>query len=370
MKKILLVDLKGQYLNFKKEIDQAIQKVIDNSDFILGKEVELFEKEFASFSEAKYGIGVASGTEALHLSLLALGVGPGDEVITAANTFVATVLAISYTGARPVLVDINPDNYNLDVSLIKKAITKRTKAIIPVHLFGQPAGMDSIMEVAKEYNLEVIEDACQAHGAEYKGKKVGSIGDVGCFSFYPGKNLGAYGDGGMVLTNNEEIAQKVRMLRNYGSRVKYHHEFKGFNSRLDTIQATILRVKLKRLEEWNEARRRHALRYNELLKDAKVIIPKEEDYAKHVYHLYVIRIKERNKMLEYLKSKGIFAGIHYPIPIHLLRAYQDLGYKKGSFPLTEKYANEILSLPMYPELSEEQINYIAEVINSYASNSH
>lgn len=368
--KIPLVDLKVQYLSLKPEIDQAIQRVIDNSDFILGKEVELFEKEFAAFSEAKYGVGVASGTDALHLSLLALGIGPGDEVITAANTFVATVLAISYTGARPVLVDIDPENYNMDPSLIKKAVTKRTKAIIPVHLFGQPANMDPIMEIARKYNLKVIEDACQAHGAEYKGRKAGSISDIGCSSFYPGKNLGAYGDGGMVLTNNEEVVQKIRMLRNYGSRIKYHHEFRGFNSRLDTIQAAILRVKLKRLEEWNEARRRHALEYNELLKDANVITPKEEDYARHVYHLYVIRVKERNELLEYLKSKGISTGIHYPIPIHLLETYQDLGYKKGSFPITEKYVNEILSLPMYPELREEQINYVAEAINSYASDSH
>ncbi|MCK4326123.1 DegT/DnrJ/EryC1/StrS family aminotransferase, partial [bacterium] len=316
--KIPLVDLKVQYLNLKKEIDQAIQKVIDNADFILGKEVELFEKEFAYFSETKHGIGVASGTDALHLSLLALGIGPGDEVITAANTFIATVLAINYTSARPVLVDINPENYNMEPSLIKTAVTKRTKAVIPVHLFGQPADMDPIMEIAREYNLKVIEDAWQAHGAGYKRRRAGSIGDIGCFSFYPGKNLGAYGDGGMVLTNNEKIAQRIRMLRNYGSRVKYYHEFKGFNSRLDTIQAAILRVKLKRLEKWNEARRKHASRYNELLKNTEVITPKKEDYAQHVYHLYVIRVKERNKILKHLKSKGIFAGIHYPAPIHLL----------------------------------------------------
>jgi dTDP-4-amino-4,6-dideoxygalactose transaminase len=365
IKTIPLVDLKAQYLSIKSEIERAILRVIDNTDFILGKEVELFEKEFASFSEAKYGIGVASGTDALHLSLFALGIGSGDEVITAANTFVATVLAISYVGARPVLVDINPDNYNLDVSLLKKAITKRTKAIIPVHLFGQPADMDSIMKIARRYNLKVIEDACQAHGAEYKGRRVGSIGDIGCFSFYPGKNLGAYGDGGMVLTNDEKIAQKIKMLRNYGSRTKYYHEFKGFNSRLDTIQAAILRVKLKRLDKWIEERRKHAKKYNDLLKGMEVVTPKEEDYAKHAYHLYVIRVKERDRLLEYLKSKRIFAGIHYPVPIHLLDAYRDLGYKRGDFPVTEQITEEIISLPMYPELSEDKIRFVVRSIKEF-----
>jgi len=262
-------------------------------------------------------------------------------------------------------MDINPDNYNLDVSLIEKAITKRTKAIIPVHLFGQPADMDPVMEIAREHNLKVIEDACQAHGAGYKGRRVGSIGNVGCFSFYPGKNLGAYGDGGMVLTNDEKIAQKIRMLRNYGSRTKYYHEFKGFNSRLDTIQAAILRVKLKRLEQSNDARRKRALRYNELLKNTETIIPKEEDYARHVYHLYVIRVKMRGKLLEYLKSKGILAGIHYPIPIHLLNAYRDLGHKRGDFPITEQIAKEMISLPMYPELKKDEIKYIVDNIKVF-----
>lgn len=362
---IPLVDLKAQYLSLKPKIDRAIQRVIDNTDFILGKEVELFEREFASFSEAKYGVGVASGTEALHLSLLALGIGPGDEVITAANTFVATVLAIGYTGARPILVDINPDNYNLDVSLLERAITRKTKAVIPVHLFGQPADMDSIMEITREHNLKVIEDACQAHGAEYKGRRVASIGDVGCSSFYPGKNLGAYGDGGMVLTNNEKIARAIKMLRNYGSRIKYYHEFKGFNSRLDTIQAAVLRVKLKKLDKWTKERRKHAKRYNELLRGMEIITSKEEDYAKHVYHLYVIRVKKRGKLLEYLKSKGILAGIHYPIPIHLLAAYQDLEYKRGNFPVTEQIAREMISLPMYPELKENEIKYAVDNIKTF-----
>lgn len=363
IKTIPLVDLKAQYLSLKPEIDQAIQRVIDNTDFILGKEVELFEREFASFSETEYGIGVASGTEALHLSLLALGISSGDEVITAANTFVATVLAINYTGAQPVLVDINPDNYNLDVSLIEKAITKRTKAIIPVHLFGQPADMDPIMEIAREHNLKVIEDACQAHGAKYEGKKVGSIGNVGCFSFYPGKNLGAYGDGGIVLTNDEEIVQKIRMLRNYGSRIKYYHEFKGFNSRLDTLQAAILRVKLKYLDEWNRKRIRNALLYNSLLKDVKEVITpqfREDLDFSHVFHLYVVRVEKRNQLLDFLDKRGIRCGIHYPVPLHFQEAYKDLGYNEGDFPIAEKLSNEILSLPMYPELMEEEIMYVVE----------
>lgn len=368
IKPVPFVDLKTQYLALKKEIDPAIHKVMAKADFILGQEVELFEKEFSHFSGAVYGIGVASGTEALYLSLLALGIGSGDEVITAANTFVATVLPISYTGARPVLVDIDKETYNIDIALIRKAITRKTKAIIPVHLYGQPLDMDPIMKIAKEYNLKVIEDACQAHGAEYKGKKVGGIGDVGCFSFYPGKNLGAYGDGGMVLTNNEKVAQKIRMLRNYGSQTKYYHDFKGFNSRLDTIQAAILMVKLRRLEQWNEARRKHALKYNELLKESDVTTPIERGYARHVYHLYVIRVKDRDKLLEHLKGRGIFTGIHYPIPVHLLDAYRDLGYKEGEFPVTEKCSKEILSLPMFPELTEEQIEYVSKNILCFMNN--
>lgn len=361
---IPFVDLRTQYMALKKEIDEAIQGVIDKTDFILGKEVELFEKEFATFSGASYGVGVGSGTEALHLSLLALEIGPGDEVITSSNTFIATVLAISYSGARPILVDIDRETYNMDISSVRKVITKKTKAIIPVHLYGHPVNMDNIMGLAKEYNLKVVEDACQAHGAEYRGRKVGSIGDLGCFSFYPGKNLGAYGDGGMVITNNEELSQRLRMLRNYGSRTKYYHEFKGFNSRLDTLQAAILRVKLRRLDLWNELRRKHAMLYNRLLKSSGVVTPIEKDYARHIYHLYVIRVKNRDKLLEYLKSKGIFSQIHYPRPIHLLDAYRDLGDSEGSFPVAEEYSKEFLSLPMYPELTEEQIGYVCKNILS------
>lgn len=365
---IPLVDLKAQYIMLKEEIEQAIQNVIDKTNFILGEDVELFEKEFASFSMATYGIGVGSGTEALHLSLLALGIGQGDEVITTSNTFVATVLAISYTGARPVLVDVDPETYNIDTSLIRKVITRKTRAIIPVHIYGQSVDMDPIREIAKEYDLKIIEDACQAHGAEYKGKRVGSIGDIGCFSFYPGKNLGAYGDGGMAVTNDEGIAQKIKMLRNYGSKIKYHHEFKGFNSRLDTIQAAILAVKLKKLEQWNETRRRHARRYNEWLREGDIVTPVEKDYARHIYHIYAIRVKDRDKLLEYLRSKGVFAGIHYPVPVHLLNAYRDLGYKEGDFPVTEKLSREILSLPMYPELAEGQIEYVCKNILYFLNN--
>lgn len=359
---IPFVDLKEQYQALSREINQVVAEVMGNSDFILGKEVDLFEQEFATFCGARYGVGVGSGTDALHLALLATGIRPGDEVITAANTFIATALAISYAGATPVLVDIDADTYNINTAKIQSAITEKTRAIVPVHLYGQPADMDSILEIARKNNLIVIEDACQAHGAEYKGKRVGGIGDAGCFSFFPSKNLGAYGDGGMVITNNEEIAGKVRMLRNYGSVKKYYHELKGFNSRLDTIQAAILRVKLKMLGQWIELRRRHAFKYNELLEDTIVITPREADHVRHVYHLYVVRIAERDKLLADLRSEGISTVIHYPVPIHLQDAYENLGYKKGSFPITEQYADEILSLPMYPELKEEHIKTVAEAI--------
>ncbi len=359
--KINFIDLKRQYQSIKNEIDTAIDNVIKNTNFILGEEVEKFEKEFADYCNVKYGIGVNSGTSALHLALLANNISKGDEVITVANTFIATVLAISLTGAEPILVDINEKNYNININKIEEKITDKTKAIIPVHLYGQSADMDPILELAEKYNLKVIEDACQAHGAEYKGKKVGCYGNAACFSFYPSKNLGAYGDAGMVVTNDEKISERLVMLRNYGQKVKYHHLMKGFNNRLDTIQATILRVKLKRLDEWNEARRKNAKRYNELLGDA-VITPIEESYARHIYHLYVIRVKNREDLQKFLNEKGISTAIHYPIPIHMQKAYLDLGYKEGDFYATEKSAKEILSLPMFPELSEEEIKYIVHNI--------
>jgi len=356
---IPLVDLKRQYEFVKEEIADKIEKVLRSTQYILGEEVEKFEKEFANYCGAKYAIGVASGSDALALSLKALGVAKEDDVITVPNTFTATVDAISGNNAKPVFVDIDPETYNIDITRIEEKVTDKTKAIIPVHLYGQPADMDPILKLAREHNLKIIEDACQAHGAEYKGKKVGSLGDAGCFSFYPAKNLGAYGDGGMVVTNNEEIAERIRMLRNYGQSKKYYHDFIGYNSRLDEIQAAVLRVKLKYLNEWNNKRREKAKLYNELLENVSGIeTPIEKDYAKHAYHLYVIRCRDRNELQHYLSSKDVSTGIHYPIPVHLQRAYKHLGYKKGDFLITEKYVNEILSLPMFPELSEKEIKYI------------
>lgn len=362
---IPLVDLKTQFCSLEEEIKEAMARVMGNTAFILGKEVELFEQEFASYIGVKFAVGVGSGTDALHLALRALGIGQGDEVITAPNSFIATALAVSYVGAKPVFVDIDPETNNIDSSRIEEAITNRTRAIIPVHLYGHPADMDPIMEGARMYDLKVVEDACQAHGAEYKGKKTGSIGDVGCFSFYPGKNLGAYGDGGMVVTNDRRVAERVRMLRNYGESQKYYHDFKGFNSRLDAIQAAVLRVKLSKLDKCNEERKRNAGLYNKLLRDLDVMMPTEKDYVKHVYHLYVIHFPKRDDLISYLKSRGIYAGIHYPVPIHLQKAYLDLNYTSGTFPITERYAGKIISLPMFPELMEEQIKYVVSEIGRF-----
>ncbi len=365
--KVPFVDLILQCQNLLDEVSHAINRVVTRADFILGEEVGLFEEEFARFCGAQEGIGLGSGTEALHLALLACGVRVGDEVITVANTYIATVMAISYTGAKPVLVDIEPDTYNIDIDSIESAITPKTKAIISVHLYGQPADMNTILKIAKKHGLYVIEDACQAHGAEYKNIRVGVIGDIGCFSFYPGKNLGAFGDGGMVVTNDKDLADKVRLLRNYGQCVKYEHLIKGFNSRLDTIQSAVLRVKMGKLEEWNRLRNEHACLYNELLSGLEdVVTPKEAaSTTKHIYHLYVIRVKKRDELQRYLLSRGISTGIHYPVPIHLQKAYEDLGYGIGSFPITEEYAKDILSLPMYPELTREQIETVVREIKFF-----
>ena len=362
---INFVDLKRQYVAIKNEIDPSIKNVVDNTAFILGNEVESFENEFAQYCGVKYGIGVDSGTSALSLALRALNIKEGDEVITVPNTFIATTLAISSVGANVKFVDIDPVTYNMDVNKLRNAINEKTKAIMPVHLFGQSADMDAILKIARKNNLKVIEDACQAHGAEYKGKKAGSIGNVACFSFYPGKNLGAYGDGGALVTNDEELKEKVIALRNYGSKIKYYHPIKGFNNRLDAIQAAVLRVKLKHLNEWNEKRRNNAQLYNEFLKESNVETPIEKTGCKHIYHLYVVRSKKRDKLVESLGRKGISTGIHYPVPIHLQKAYEELNLKKGSFPITEKCSDEILSLPMFAELSEEEIKYIAEKIKEF-----
>jgi len=361
------VDLGVQYRAISAEIDDAISKVIQDADFILGREVRLFEEEFAEFCDSSYAVGVDSGTSALELALRAFDIGPGDEVITAANSFIASALGISHAGAKPVLVDVDPFTYTLDVKALERAITRRTKAIIPVHLYGHPAHMGPIRQLADRHGLVVIEDACQAHGASYKGKRVGSLGHAAAFSFYPGKNLGAYGDGGMVVTKDRKIANRLEMLRNYGQKEKYKHLFRGYNRRLDTMQAAILRVKLKYLEKWNAARRWNAKLYQKHLEGSGVVVPGEAGGAESVWHLYVIRTERRDALKEHLVSKGINASIHYPIPIHLQPAYQDLGYKRGDFPVTEAYADRILSLPMYPELSDRQVEFISQTVCEFQS---
>ena len=363
---IPFVDLKSQYRQIKDEVNTAIQGILESCQFTLGSEVAAFEEEFARYCQTQYGIGVNSGTSALHLALLAAGIGRNDEVITVPFTFVATVAAIYYTGAKPIFVDIDPHTFTIDVNMIEAAITERTKAILPVHLYGQPADMDPIMEIAKRHGLTVIEDAAQAHGSEYKGKRVGSLGDMGCFSFYPGKNLGAYGEGGMVVSNNAEYRRTIRMLRDWGAEEKYQHVLKGYNFRLEGIQGAVLRVKLRHLESWTEARRRAAANYDELLAGTGVLTPKAKSYARHVYHIYAIRTVYRKEWQQVLQANGIQTGIHYPIPVHLLPAYSDLGHKRGEFPHSEKAADEVLSLPMYPELSRTQCEEVCEVIANIA----
>jgi len=358
---IPLVDLRTQYRKLKDEIDPAIQAVLDKCNFILGDELAVFEQAFARFVGVRHGIGVSSGTEALHLAMRAAGIGPGDEVITVANTFIATAVAISLTGARPVLVDCEPEGYEIDVNQLAASVTERTKAIVPVHLYGQCADMDPILELAERKGLIVIEDVAQAHGAEYKGRSAGSMGTLGCFSFYPGKNLGAYGDGGLVVTGDDELAEKLRRLRDFGSLVKYEHPMIGFNSRLDTIQAAVLNVKLKYLARWNEARRQCARTYTDLLSaEPMVITPRTMAYGTHVFHLYVVQVPHRDEVLRGLHAAGIGAGIHYPIPVHLQGAYESLGHKEGDFPNAERLAKRCLSLPIFPELEEDQIAAIVE----------
>jgi len=364
--KVPFLDLKAQYNSLKDEISVAFQEVMDNTAFAGGKFVAQFEGEFASYCQTDFAIAVNSGTSALWLALLALGIDEGDEVITVPSTFIATAEAISFCGAKPVFVDIDEKLYNMNPELIEAAINERTKAIIPVHLFGQPADMDPILTIAKKYRLYVIEDACQAHGAEYKGKRAGSMGDAGCFSFYPGKNLGAYGEGGAVITNKIEIDEKIRMLRDHGQSKKYYHAMIGWNARMDGFQGAILNVKLKRLAVWNEARRNNAMLYNKLLNDVEgVVIPREADYAKHVYHVYAIRMQNRDELMKFLAEKEISTGIHYPIPVHLQEAYQFLGLGEGSFPVAEKCAKEFVSLPMFPELDDAQIEFTVEQIKQF-----
>ena len=356
--KIQFVDLVAQYAQIKPEVDAAIAKVCARGDFILGEDVKLFEQEFAAFCGAPHCLTVANGTEALQLALMACGVGPGDEVITCTHTFIATILAIHQAGAKPVLVDCDPTYYTIDTAAVEGAITPRTKAILPVHLYGQPADMDPILEVARKHKLQVIEDACQAHGAEYKGRRCGTMGDIAAFSFYPGKNLGAYGDGGAITTLRADLTERVWLLRNYGQKVKYEHTLKGFNSRLDTLQAAILRVKLRRLEQWNEARRQVAAKYDRLLAGIPVVTPKAAPYARHVYHLYVVQVPDRLKQQVAFDAANVSHVIHYPTPVHLQPAFADLGYQRGSFPVSETLAPKIISLPMFPELDDRQIERV------------
>jgi len=364
--KVPYLDLKAQYESIRGEIADAIQQVLDKTAFAGGPFVAQFEKEFAAFCGTQFATGVGSGTDALWVALLGLGIGPGDEVITVPDTFIATAEAISWCGAKPVFVDVDPITYNMDPSKVEAAITPKTRAIIPVHLFGQMANMDPILTIARKRRLFVVEDASQAHGAEYKGRKAGSIGDAGCFSFYPGKNLGAYGEAGAVVTNNEELDKKMRMLRDHGQAKKYFHSLIGWNARMDGIQGAILSVKLRHLEAWTEARRRNAKRYDELLRNVPgITVPVEAPNAKHVYHIYAIRVAERDRLIASLVEKDIHCGIHYPIPVHLLDAYKSLNLGKGSFPVAERSAAEFVSLPMYPELTPAQIDRVAGGIATF-----
>lgn len=364
---IPLVDLQTQYRLIKDEIDAAIAQVLAGAAFIGGSGVQTFEAAFATYCDSRHCIGVGNGTDALFIALKTLGIGSGDEVITVANSFIATAEAITLTGAQVVFIDIDPQTYNIDTSKIEAAITAKTRAIIPVHLYGQPVEMAPILDIARRYDLKIIEDCAQAHGADYQGRRVGSLGDMGCFSFYPGKNLGAYGDAGAIVTDNDDYALKARMFANHGRLAKYDHEQEGINSRLDGIQAAVLKVKLPYLDHWTEQRRRHAYRYNELLQGTTLVTPVEITDVRAVYHLYVIRVQAglRQGLQNYLHSKGIATGIHYPIALPFLKAYAGLQYRKTDFPVAAAAAQEILSLPIYPELEAAQIDYIAASIREY-----
>jgi dTDP-4-amino-4,6-dideoxygalactose transaminase len=368
---VLFVDLQAQYRAIKTEVDEAIRRVLDTSAFILGREVEAFERAFAEYVGARACVGVSNGTAAIQLALQACGVGPGDEVVVPANTFFATAEAVSTAGATPVFVDCDPVTYNLDAARIEAVINERTRAVIPVHLYGQPADLDAVFEVAERHDLLVIEDAAQAHGARYKGSRVGPLARAGCFSFYPGKNLGAYGEGGAVVTNDAEVARRLRMLRDHGSEQKYRHELVGYNSRLEGMQGAVLNVKLKYLDDWNSLRRRHAARYRELLApladSGALALPFEADYAEHVYHLFVVQTDARDELQRYLSAAGVQTGIHYPVPVHLQPAYAALGHKEGDFPNAESQSKRVLSLPMFAELTEQQIRYVADALADFCA---
>ena len=362
--KVPFLDLKAHHAPLTEEFERAIREVIESSAFAGGPFVERFEEEFASFCGSSYAIGVGNGTDALWLALLALGIGEGDEVITVPNTFIATAEAITYCKARPVFVDVDPDTFTMNPAELEKSLTKKTKAIIPVHLFGQPADMDPILEFARANGLFVVEDAAQAHGAQYKGQKAGTMGDGGCFSFYPGKNLGAFGEAGAVVTNDPELRKQIQMLRDHGQSRKYCHTTLGWNCRMDGIQAAVLSIKLRHLDQANSLRRKHALEYNQAFAGIdEVLTPFEAKYARHVYHVYAVRVQERDATLRHLQEQGVGCAVHYPVPIHLQEAGRNLGYTKGAFPIAEKLADEFLSLPMFPELTEEQIEYVARCVS-------
>ena len=361
---IPLADLGAQYRQLKPEIDAAIQRVLTDARFVQGPAVETFEQAFAEYCRVPYAVAVNSGTSALHVALLAVGVKPGDEVITVPFTFAATVAAIEYTGARPVLVDIDPEFYTMAPDALERVITPRTRAIVPVHLFGQPADMDAITRIARQHRIPIIEDAAQAHGAEYRGRRAGSMGDIGCFSFYPAKNLGAFGEGGAAVTSNPEYAETLRLLRSWGEKRRYEHLIRGFNYRMDGLQGAVLGVKLKYLEGWTDARIRLAHRYTEQLAGTQAVPPRERDGVRHVYQAYSVRVRQRDAWRAYLADRQIQTAIHYPVPIHLQPAYSDLGYGSGSFPVAESVAREILSLPIYPELNQAQVDEVADVIRA------
>lgn len=364
---IPFLDLKAQYASIKGDIDAAVMRVLASAEYVLGEEVAQLEREFAEYCGTRHAVAVNTGTSALHLALLALGAGPGDEVITVPFTFVATVSAICYTGAQPVFVDVEPVTLTMDATKLEAAITSRTKAIMPVHLYGQMADMNAIKAIADRHGVPIIEDACQAHGAEYEGRRAGSIGVSGCFSFYPGKNLGACGEGGIVVTSNDSHARTVRMLRDWGQERRYHHVLKGFNYRMDGIQGAILRVKLRHLNNWTQSRRAHAARYSALLAGSNdVRAPLEAADRRHVYHIYAIRCRDRECLQRALAIQGIQFGLHYPIPVHLQKAHADLGYTPGDFPRSESAARSVLSLPIYPEMTTRQIEEVASAVEQEA----
>ncbi len=362
---IPLVDLRAQYVAIRADIDSAIQTVIDTTSFVMGPAVRQFEEAFATFCGVTHGIGVSNGTAAIELALRALGIGRGDEVITAAHTFIATAEAISNVGARPVFVDVDPETYTLAPAAVAAAITSATRALLPVHIYGQPADMTALTKLAKQHGLALIEDAAQAHGATWQGKRAGNLADMACFSFYPGKNLGAYGDAGAVMTNNDALAEQVRLLRNHGRRSKYVHDIVGANERIDTLQAAILGAKLPYLAAWTAKRQALAARYHTLLADAEIVLPKVAPAATSAWHLYVIRTPARDRLLTFLKTHGVEAGIHYPVPLHLQPAYAELGYQRGELPVTEIVADTCLSLPLYPEMTEAQQDRVVALIYTF-----